>query len=71
MVQRGNGPNLAVEALAEALGGNLNRDVAARAGIMRAENLAHAAFANRRKNLVRPKLVTRSQRHMTDPAKFT
>ena len=43
MIQRGDGAHFAVESLAEALRGHLDRDVTTQPGIERLVDLAHAA----------------------------
>src|SRR5262245_37288076 len=52
MIHRRDGADLALEAVAEALGGNLDRDIAPHTRITRAVHLPHAACAYRRENLV-------------------
>ena len=71
MIQRGNRLRFAVEAFAEPLSGNFDGDIAAQARVMCPIHLAHASRADLRKDFVGTELLTRSQRHMTDPAKFT
>ena len=51
MIQRGDGVGLALEAFAEALVGNLDRDVAVQPGVARLVDLAHAARADGREDL--------------------
>jgi hypothetical protein len=53
MIQRGDGVHLALEAMAEALRRNLNSYLATHPRIARAVNLAHAAGAEGRQDLVR------------------
>ena len=45
VVQSGNSPRLALEASAEFLSGDLDRDGAAEAGVGTPEDLSHATFA--------------------------
>jgi hypothetical protein len=45
MIQRSDGSDLTLEAIAEALSRNLDRHLAAHARVVRAVNLAHAARA--------------------------
>ena len=52
MVQRGDGARLALEAVAEPLGGDLHRHFAVQAGIGGAIDLAHAARADLFEDLV-------------------
>jgi hypothetical protein len=47
MIQRRDHFGFALEALSEALGGRLDRHVAAEARVARTIHLAHAAFADR------------------------
>ena len=53
--------NLAVKSLAEALGGDLDRDLAVEPRIKSLVDLAHAASAQQAENLVRPQLRASGQ----------
>jgi hypothetical protein len=63
MIQRRDGPNLAVEAFAEAPGRDLDGNVPSRARIVRAVHPSHPAFADLRKDFVRPEFVACRKRH--------
>ena len=64
MVQRGNGLCLPLEALAELRGGNLDRNIALQAGIMRLVHLSHAAFTDRRNNFIGAQCAAGRDRHL-------
>src|SRR5271170_5548146 len=57
MVQRCNGASFALELVGELLARNLDRDITAQPQIASAPDLAHAASAKRRKDLVRAEFV--------------
>ncbi len=61
MIERGDGPDLAVEALNEHLGNHFDGDIAPHAGVGGAVDLAHATFANGRDQPVWPEPVTWKQ----------
>ena len=65
MVQRRDGPRLALGSFAELLGGDLDGDVPSDAGIARAIDLAHAAGADLRDDFVRAEFVTSRERHQS------
>jgi hypothetical protein len=64
MVQSGDGASFALEALAEALGGDFERDLAAQARVAGAVHLAHPSLAEGRKNFVRAQTISGGQRHI-------
>ena len=64
MIQRRHGSRLALEAIAEPLGRDLDGHVAAHARIAGAVDLAHAAGAERRQDLVRSQVSSGRKRHM-------
>src|SRR5438034_2842005 len=61
MIQRGDCSNLAVESLAEALPGDLDRDLAVESRIKGLVDLAHAASSQEAENLIWPQLRARDQ----------
>jgi hypothetical protein len=64
-VDGGDGPSLALEPLAELLGGDLNRDIAAQARVAGAVHFAHAAGSNLREDLIRTKFLAYAEtRHV-------
>jgi hypothetical protein len=63
MVQRSDGMRLALEALAEAVVAFLDGDGAVQARVARLPDFAHAAFAQRPKDLVGTQLIARGKRH--------
>ncbi len=64
MVQRGDGPRLAFETLAETLSGDLEGHIAAKAGIAGAIDFTHAARADGRHDFVRAEFGACPKRHM-------
>jgi hypothetical protein len=68
MIQRRHRPYLTIEAIAETLGGNLDRDLATHSGIACAVHLTHAARANRSDDLVWPEMRFGSEAHFVCPA---
>jgi len=60
MIQRRDGPHLAVEAFAEVLGRDLDGNVPSSARIVRAVHFPHPTFADRCKDLVRPEFASYS-----------
>ena len=76
MIERRSGARLALETFprsfrCKGLRQNFDGYFASQPGVASAIHFAHASFADGSKDLVRAEFVTRSERHMTDPAKFT
>jgi hypothetical protein len=63
VVERGDGAGFLGEALGELSIGNFDRDIAAKAIVVGTIDLAHAALAHQRKDLVGAEPVTFGQRH--------
>ncbi len=53
MIQGRDGARLALDAVCETLGGNLDRHIAVRAGVARLVHLAHAAGADQLQDFIR------------------
>src|SRR6516165_3804327 len=71
MIQRGNRTRFLLES-SRVLGLQpLNRDDAVQPRVVRLPDLTHAARPEGRQNLVRPKLITDSERHISDSVKFS
>jgi len=64
MIQGGDGACFTLEAIAESLGRNLDRDFTMQPRIGGAINFAHATRADGRKDLVRAKAIAHRQRHI-------
>ena len=57
MIQSGDGPGFALEAVAEVGLGNLDRDDTVQPCIARLPHLTHSAFAERRQKLIRAEFL--------------
>src|SRR6476661_6566811 len=68
MVQRGDSAGFALEALAEALGGDFDGDLAAQARVAGAVNLAHPALADARQDFIGAEFVADRTPHMRNAA---
>ena len=68
MVQRGYRVRLALESRAELLGGDLDGDGAAQAGIASFVHFPHAALGDQLKDFVGPEFVSARQRHDCQPS---
>jgi hypothetical protein len=71
VIERRNRTRFAGEALGELGVGDFDRDVAAKAGIMRAIHFAHSALAHESENFIRAEFVAGRERHGNDSAKCT
>ena len=63
MVQRGDGPDFALEALTRAGLEDLDGDGAVETGVAAFVDFPHASSANRREDLIGPQFVTSSEGH--------
>jgi hypothetical protein len=63
MIQRGHGAHFAREAVAEALGGNLDGDIAGHAGIVGAVDFTHAAGTDGYQDLIGPQASSNCKSH--------
>src|SRR5258708_18375312 len=63
MIQRGDGADFAREAVAEALGRNLDRYLAPHPGVSRAIYLTHSASADGREDFIGAEFCAGGQRH--------
>jgi hypothetical protein len=66
VAERGDGAGFGGEALGELSVRNFDRDIAAQARVMSPIDLAHAALAHQRKDLVGAEPVTFRQRHVRE-----